>query len=333
MFASLFLCSFCSMQLKDDGFAFFFISLFLSMRFENKNLTQTLMKFHPSFDEALANLLLKDPAAVVVITYSGNQPAWQAQLERRLASTLKRKQASASSTRSSTEATAAAAAARAAIAAAADEVNLESNATVVLTSARVRFLPSLEHAAFLNLLQHAHAVLDPWPFGGGVTSLEALSVGVPVVTLPSRQSVVQLAAGFYRRMSLESEGSENFDSEPPLNADDNSNRTYEMGIKPSSSSSSTMKRAQNEEDKVAPRDVPWPIATNEDDFVEIAVAIATSMEKNYVNSNTKAQHEKHPLGLEDGLKRRILATHGVLYEDESAAVEWTRLLVQLGRAA
>lgn len=38
--------------------------------------------------------------------------------------------------------------------------------------------------------------LDPYPFGGGVTALEALHCGLPIVTLPTRQSVHQLAAGF-----------------------------------------------------------------------------------------------------------------------------------------
>jgi len=262
------------------------------------------MKFHPSFDEALANLLSKDPVAVIVITYSSNQPAWQAQLERRLASAIQLREASAAAVASTRDSSEAAAAGAAGVAA---TVNL-LNATV-LTSARVRFLPSLEHAAFLNLLQHADAVLDPWPFGGGVTSLEALSQGVPVVTLPSRQSVVQLAAGFYQRMSSEIEELKSFEGGTSLGTNSKSERTNGVEL----------------------RDTPWPIATNEDHFVELAVAIAASMDDNPTSSKANVPQEAHALGLREVLKRRILATHGVLFEDESAAEEWTRLLVQLGQ--
>lgn len=67
---------------------------------------------------------------------------------------------------------------------------------------RVLFVPSLAKPAFYSLLQLADVVLDTYPFGGGVTALEALAAGTVVVTVPSRQTVPQLAAGMYRRMGL-----------------------------------------------------------------------------------------------------------------------------------
>ena len=56
---------------------------------------------------------------------------------------------------------------------------------------------------FVTLISLADVMIDPYPWGGGVTTLEALSVGTLVVTLPSKQSVVALAAGFYGHLGLD----------------------------------------------------------------------------------------------------------------------------------
>ncbi len=51
---------------------------------------------------------------------------------------------------------------------------------------RIVWLPRLAYAEYLGLLTCAHVMLDPLYFGGGKTTLDALSVGLPVVTLPGR---------------------------------------------------------------------------------------------------------------------------------------------------
>lgn len=67
---------------------------------------------------------------------------------------------------------------------------------------RVKFIPSLARDQFAALVQRSTLLLDPFPFGGGVTSLEAFHFCKPVVTLPSRQSVVELTAGMLRHMNI-----------------------------------------------------------------------------------------------------------------------------------
>ena len=67
---------------------------------------------------------------------------------------------------------------------------------------QIVFLPLALGDKFFGLLRASTLLLDPFPFGGGVTTLEAFSVCRLVVTAPALQSVVALAAGFYRRLNI-----------------------------------------------------------------------------------------------------------------------------------
>ncbi|MGE0356670.1 MAG: tetratricopeptide repeat protein [Burkholderiales bacterium] len=68
---------------------------------------------------------------------------------------------------------------------------------------RVRFLPFMPEAAFLDLLESADAVLDPVHFGGGNSTYEALGLGVPVVTLPGPFLRGRVTLACYRQMGFE----------------------------------------------------------------------------------------------------------------------------------
>ena len=64
---------------------------------------------------------------------------------------------------------------------------------------RVAFVPGVGAARYQALLRASKGLLDPFPFGGGVTTLEAFAACRAVVTLPARQSVPRLAAGMLPR--------------------------------------------------------------------------------------------------------------------------------------
>ena len=51
---------------------------------------------------------------------------------------------------------------------------------------RVRFLPTLSHADFMNVMALSDVSLDTRPFGGGNTSWQAIAAGTPIVSWPGR---------------------------------------------------------------------------------------------------------------------------------------------------
>jgi predicted O-linked N-acetylglucosamine transferase (SPINDLY family) len=65
---------------------------------------------------------------------------------------------------------------------------------------RIRFLPKMPRGDFLELLACSDVMLDPFPFGGGHTSYEALALGLPVVTLPGQLLRGRLTHAMYRQM-------------------------------------------------------------------------------------------------------------------------------------
>jgi predicted O-linked N-acetylglucosamine transferase (SPINDLY family) len=69
---------------------------------------------------------------------------------------------------------------------------------------RIVFVPRLQQAEFLNLLNVVDVLLDPFPYGGCTSTLEAFSFGVPVVTLPTELLRGRFTQAFYRRLGVES---------------------------------------------------------------------------------------------------------------------------------
>lgn len=67
---------------------------------------------------------------------------------------------------------------------------------------RVIFTPRFTHDEFLSLLKMGDVMLDPTNFGGGSTTIQALSFGTPVVTLPSQFLRARISYASYRTMGV-----------------------------------------------------------------------------------------------------------------------------------
>jgi protein O-GlcNAc transferase len=138
---------------------------------------QHLPKFHPSFDVVMKELLDSVPNAFVVITYDVKKSLWRKTLETRW--------------------------------------SREAGFSADMVRRRVLWLEALTPQQYLAMLALGDVMVDPFPFGGGVTTLEALAVCTPVVTLPALQNVPALTAGMLRTLSSSSSSS----SSSPSSAD------------------------------------------------------------------------------------------------------------------
>jgi len=69
--------------------------------------------------------------------------------------------------------------------------------------ARVRILPRMAHADFLQFLAAADVVLDPFYFSGCNSTCDAFALGAPVVTLPGFLLPGRFTLGLYEEMGVE----------------------------------------------------------------------------------------------------------------------------------
>jgi predicted O-linked N-acetylglucosamine transferase (SPINDLY family) len=68
---------------------------------------------------------------------------------------------------------------------------------------RVTFIPVMPNKKFLGLLTLADAILDVPTFSGGVSSLEAFTMGAPIVTWPGEFMKGRVTTGYYKQMGLD----------------------------------------------------------------------------------------------------------------------------------
>jgi protein O-GlcNAc transferase len=74
--------------------------------------------------------------------------------------------------------------------------------TVADVAERIRIVPWMPYADYLSLSALAEVLLDPIHYGGGVTTYDGLSLGTPIVTLPSQYHRGRYTLGCYRKMNM-----------------------------------------------------------------------------------------------------------------------------------
>lgn len=67
---------------------------------------------------------------------------------------------------------------------------------------KITWFSNLSQDKWLNLMAKCHIVLDPFPFGGCNTTLEAFSLNIPVISLPSNTISGRFTYGFYKKMGI-----------------------------------------------------------------------------------------------------------------------------------
>lgn len=84
-----------------------------------------------------------------------------------------------------------------------EKLRLRMQKTIAGYTDRVRFLGSLSHQKYLEFIQIADVLLDTTNFGGGMTTLESFSFGLPIVTLPGKFMRGRFTSACYRVMEIE----------------------------------------------------------------------------------------------------------------------------------
>lgn len=248
---------------------------------------QSLMKMHPLFDEAILRLLHADPYAVVILLRNQKQFTWQFSWQKRLfarASSMGKPRA-----------------------------ELQN---------RIFFVNGMKHSEYSQLVCLLDVVLDPFPFGGGVTMCDAVAGpckdreitnttkrkgsyslygSVPFVTIKPLQGIHAIGAGIAATLN---------DFSIARAVDDNNLEEERKIFQP----------VQGADVESAPIVIQDLFAHYSDKliarYVEEAVSIA------------KIAHERFDKIREEKLEEAS-DPHNVVYESDNALIEWKNFLFRV----
>ena len=151
----------------------------IQMKINNNNIIlcpQHLPKFHPNFDIILFGILRNVPNSLIILIDNPKKSQWKYTL-------LKRWKQSLSLLLNNTND---------------DKKNMNNYIS------RIIWLKPLNPKEYVILMSLGDVMIDPYPFGGGVTTLESISMCTPIITNPFKQSVPNLATGMIDKMNLNS---------------------------------------------------------------------------------------------------------------------------------
>ena len=163
--------------------------------------TQHLPKFHPDFDHILGQVLIRNSEALIVLIDNASKHQWRRTLEARWRKAFVKEVNAVLASSTLDELIALSGLHGRKLSGDSPLLN-NSTETIDALLSRIVWLPSLNPQEYLALMASGDVMLDPFPFGGGVTALEALAVCTPVVTLPVHQNVPSLAAGMLSELHL-----------------------------------------------------------------------------------------------------------------------------------
>ena len=67
---------------------------------------------------------------------------------------------------------------------------------------KLSFLPGLDIITYMNLIKISDVIIDPYPFGGCNTSMEAFDLNIPVITMPTKFINGRFTFGMYKKMGF-----------------------------------------------------------------------------------------------------------------------------------
>ena len=161
---------------------------------------QTLYKLHPDFDDYMLDLLLQNDEAYLVLPAGNPTSGHHLQVMGRLQQSLHRRLLDQSSPMTQRH--------RYVINECYLQSSLDSDQGNCIVGVRnkvlrrVLFVRSMSEREYLTLCAISDVVLDPFPVGGGRSSLEIFSVGTPIVMIKTRTSILQLTYAMYVTMGI-----------------------------------------------------------------------------------------------------------------------------------